>query len=331
MTKPKWKVAIAGLCHDHVWTEAPLWQELGTCELVAASDKNEKLCKRAVEDFDVPSTFADWQDMLSATSPDILLVFSDNKQSAEIALAALKQNIHVMIEKPLAASYSQAQALYEATQANPAVKLLINWPDWCLPHFQMAPLLIKQGAIGTVVGGSSVMGHPGPLRISISTAFADWLSDPERNGGGALIDYGCYGAAALTLLVGEVTEVFARKQNTAHPTLAVEDNAQIIMQHGQSLTHIKASWTMTPAFRRFTINGTEGTIVLERAGGWIQTADSERLPIELPEDAQLPFYNAAQLLTRCIKNDEPIPGIFAPEVALQAQRVVELAYKSANS
>lgn len=325
------KVAVAGLTHDHVWTELEYWRALSDVQVVAVADRHEPLRTRASSEFAIQNQFHSWQTMLEEVRPDIIQICSSNRESAEIAVAAIRAGIHVVLEKPMAANLAQSLEIINAASEMPHVKVAVNWPDWSLPHFQIAPLMIEHGAIGTVIGGSSVMGHPGPEKIGCSPYFCDWLTNARENGGGAMMDYGCYGAAALSLLVGPVTEVWAFTSSYKHIEIEVEDTAQLVLRHANGLSQISAAWTRVPPVRELIIYGSEGTVWLNQQGGWIQTIESEKLPIPAPNDEDLPFQSAPELIVKCIKDDKPIPGIFSLAIASQAQSIIEAGYQSVQS
>jgi len=77
-------------------------------------------------------------------------------------------------------------------------------------------------------------GHEGPREIGVSSEFFDWLTDPVQNGGGALMDFGCYGANLMTYLMnGEmpisVTAITSQFKPHIYPK--VDDEATIVLAY----------------------------------------------------------------------------------------------------
>src|SRR5260370_995857 len=77
------------------------------------------------------------------------------------------------------------------------VQLMVNWPIAWWPQLQQALRLAEEGRIGRVFQINYRAADAGPREVGCSEAFAEWLLDPDRNGGGALMDYCSYGAALV--------------------------------------------------------------------------------------------------------------------------------------
>src|SRR2546422_10875348 len=81
---------------------------------------------------------------------------------------------------------------WRASQAG--IKLMVNyWNAWVAASHDLFHA-VKSGQVGTVQKIIVQYGHRGPKEIGISQYFADWLYDPVKNGGGAIMDFGCSGA-----------------------------------------------------------------------------------------------------------------------------------------
>ena len=62
-------------------------------------------------------------------------------------------------------------------------------------------LFKEQQAAGEIRKMVAMDGHEGPKEINVQPEFFDWLTDPVKNGAGALFDFGCYGANLMTWLM----------------------------------------------------------------------------------------------------------------------------------
>ena len=88
-------------------------------------------------------------------------------------------------------------------------------------------------------------GHEGPKEINVGPEFFDWLTDPVRNGAGALFDFGCYGANLMTWLMDNqrpltVTAMTQRIKPAIYPR--VDDEATILVEYPKAQGIIQASW-----------------------------------------------------------------------------------------
>jgi predicted dehydrogenase len=107
-------------------------------------------------------------------------------------------------------------------------------------------------------------GHEGPKEIGVSKEFFNWLTDPVQNGGGALMDFGCYGANLMTLLMnGEkpvsVTAVTSQFKPHIYPN--VDDEATIVLNYPTAQCIIQASWNWPYSRKDMAIYGERGYIV----------------------------------------------------------------------
>ena len=95
---------------------------------------------------------------------------------------------------------------------------------------------VEEGKLGDVRRVVVHDGHEGPKEIGVSPTFLGWLTDPEKNGAGAMFDFGCYGADLMTLIMHDqtpvsVTAVALQDKPDIYPK--VEDDATIIIRYPQ--------------------------------------------------------------------------------------------------
>jgi predicted dehydrogenase len=109
-------------------------------------------------------------------------------------------------------------------------------------------------------------GHEGPMEIGVNKEFLDWLTDPVQNGGGALTDFGCYGANLVTWLMnGErplsVTAVTQQIKPDIYPK--VDDDATIIVQYPKTQAILQASWNWPFSRKDMEVYGKTGYILAD--------------------------------------------------------------------
>ena len=104
-------------------------------------------------------------------------------------------------------------------------------------------------------------GHQGPKEIGCSVEFLNWLTDPVKNGGGALTDFGCYGANLMTwLMEGKapiaVTAITRQIKPDIYPN--VDDDATILLEFEDATGIIEASWNWPFGIKDLEVFGTTG-------------------------------------------------------------------------
>jgi len=141
-----------------------------------------------------------------------------------------------------------------AREAN--IKLMVNyWNEWVAPSHDLFRR-VRAGEVGPIQKIIVQYGHSGPKEIGVSQEFAKWLYDPVRNGGGAIMDFGCYGAELSLWLKGRPERVYA----TTHKLKIdqgnkVDDDATIVLDYPDATAVIEASWDWPYGKNRWRCSG----------------------------------------------------------------------------
>src|SRR6266702_2729419 len=229
------RIAIVGLVHGHV--EGFFGNSLHRPEIriVGISDPQRSLFDRYAAQFGLDSTLyhANLEEMLRATRPQGVLVYSSTFDHRKIVELCARHHVAVMMEKPLAVSLADAQAIEHAAREG-NIPVLVNYETSWYRNNRDLLELVRAGGIGEVRKVVVHDGHQGPKEIGVSPEFLMWLTDPKLNGGGALFDFGCYGADLMTWLMnGErplsVTAVTQQIKPEIYPY--VDDEATIILTY----------------------------------------------------------------------------------------------------
>src|SRR5262245_27720593 len=234
------RVGILGLSHDHVWGNLAALQSSDLGRAVAAADPNPELRSRLASTHPTVAILGSHDALLDRDDLDAVFVFADNRTSADLGIRALRRDLPVMIEKPMAADLAGAEALLAAARVTRA-PLMINWPTVWRPALRHALALVESGAIGEPVQMSHRGGHAGPREFGCSAEFTEWLYDPRRNGGGALVDYCGYGALLCRALLGRPAAVTAVSARLRKEDLDAEDNAIVLLRYPRAVGLLEAS------------------------------------------------------------------------------------------
>jgi predicted dehydrogenase len=330
----KLRVGVLGMTHDHLWGNLADLNASPLGDLVAAADPNPKLRDKAKEEFGCPRVFESYDELLATVEVDAVYVYADHVTSANLAVMAAERGKHVMVEKAMAATLADAERMLAAASGND-VQLMINWPFAWDPSLQKAIELVESGAIGRLFYVKHRGSHGGPMEFGHSHFFYDWLYDERLGGGGAIIDYGCYGAALARYLLGQPSKVSAIAGHLAKDYVTLDDNAIFVMQWPRAMAQMEASWThIGHLTQRFTVFlGTEGTIyrtTFPESSVKLATNDDKdgsEIPLTPPPQDRA---NATAYFLTCLTQNKLIEGICSPLVGRDAQEIVEAAKLSAG-
>jgi len=320
------KIAVAGLTHGHVWGLIESFRKVDGVELVAVADATP-LLDRARDSF--ARTYVDWREMLDKESLDGLVVTSDNAESTEISIAALERGIPCLVEKAMAASAVDADRMLAAQQKS-GKTLMINWPFAWSPWLHDLKHRIEAGEIGQVFHLRFRNGHHGPKEIGCDEYFVGWLYDEAKNGGGAIADFGSYGAALARWYFGMPESVFCIRHNATKDYEVSDDHAILLLKYPKMTVQIEGTWA-TNGFdsgSNCVVHGSEGTLAahgdkLEHAKGWS--------PKEFVECPPLATTSPAEYFLACIGTGNAPDGVLNPQISADACRILDAAKKSSKS
>src|SRR5258706_10960090 len=285
--KPPLRLAIAGLVHGHVSGFLRGAQGRTDVQIAAVFDPDAALLKGYGEKSNIPETarFVDLKTMLDRVKPDAVAIFTNTRDHAAVVEAAATRRAHVMMEKPLAVSNADAQRIRRAAVSG-GIQVLVNYETtWYPSHGAMWTLLKERKAAGDIRKMVALDGHNGPKAINVQPEFLDWLSDPVRNGAGALFDFGCYGANLMTWMMDNqrplaVTAIAPHFQTDVYTR--VDDEATILLEYPKAQGIIQASWNWPFSRKDFEVYGDHG-LAIATGGAGLRVA----LPQE-PEHAVTP-------------------------------------------
>lgn len=257
------RIGIIGLTHSHVhWI---LGRPVdGDIEVVGIVEPNRELAKRFSDQhgYSMDLVFNTMDEMIQKTKPQAVTAFGSIFEHLEVVKTCAPLGIHVMVEKPLAVSLEHAQEMKELADKY-GIHLLTNYETtWYATNHETFDL-VKEGAVGDLRKIVVHDGHQGPKEIGVNDEFLVWLTDPEENGAGALMDFGCYGANLITwLMKGDrpvsVTALTQQIKPDIYPQ--VDDEATILLEYPKTQGIIQASWNWPFSRKDMEVYGRTGTI-----------------------------------------------------------------------
>lgn len=263
------RMGIAGITHSHVHGLLGRPQR-GDIEIVGIVEPNRDLAQRYSTryGYNMNIVFNSLAEMISKTKPDIVTAFGSIFQHLEVVQACAPLGIHVMVEKPLAVSLDHAQKM-KALAEKHKIHLLTNYETtWYATNHKAYELVIKNKAIGDLRKIVIHDGHKGPQEIGVNKEFLDWLTDPIQNGGGAITDFGCYGANLITWLTnGEKPEYVVSITQQIKPNIypKVDDEATILLKYPKMQGIIQASWNWPFNRKDMEVYGKTGYVITDNS------------------------------------------------------------------
>ena len=260
---PPLKIGVAGLTHTHVhWLLGRAGS--GDIEIVGIAEPDRELASRYTAQYGLSMdlVYPSLQAMLEATSPEAVAAFGTIAGHLEVVSLCAPRGIHVMVEKPMAVSLDHARKMADLARKH-QIHLLVNYETTWYPTNHEIKSRLEKGEIGALRKVVVRDGHRGPKKIGVNREFLDWLTDPELNGAGALMDFGCYGANLMTWLrQGErplsVTAVTQQLQPENNPL--VDDEAMIILTYPDANALIQASWNWPIGRKDMEVYGLTGVL-----------------------------------------------------------------------
>jgi predicted dehydrogenase len=175
--------------------------------------------------------------------------------------ACAARKIPVMMEKPLAVSMDHARRIQKAATSS-GIPVIVNYETtWYRSHTEMYNLIKVQKAMGDIRKLVAMDGHQGPKEIHTPPEFFGWLSDPVKNGAGALFDFGCYGANLMTWMMDNqrplrVTAMTLQIKPDIYPR--VDDDATVLVEYPHAQGIIQGSWNWPFSRKDFDVYAQRG-------------------------------------------------------------------------
>jgi predicted dehydrogenase len=330
------RVAVAGLVHGHVEGFLRQAKDRPDVEIVGLSDPDASLHKKYRERFGLAEAlfFADLETMLDRVRPDAVAAFTSTYEHPAVVAACARRKLPVMMEKPLAVSVEHARAISRAAEES-GIPVVVNYETtWYRSHAALWAFVKQERAAGDIRRMVAMDGHEGPQEIRVPPEFFAWLTDPVKDGGGALYDFGCYGANLMTWLMDgarpvSVTAVTKRIKPAIYPR--VDDDATVLVDYASAQGVIQASWNWPFGRKDLEVYGQTAyaraiggnTLRVRRAG--VKEEETLELP-ERPADER----DSLAYLAAVVRGRRP-DGLSSLGNNLVVSEILEAARESARS
>ncbi|MFQ3586126.1 MAG: Gfo/Idh/MocA family oxidoreductase [Fimbriimonadaceae bacterium] len=316
------RVGFYSVAHMHAWGYAGGIRRHPEAELVGVWEPDADLAARFASDFEC-ETFADPDAMLGAV--DAVVITSDNKRHAPYGEAAARAGRHILCEKPLVTSASEAARLLGAVRET-GVKLMTAFPCRYSPAWRRLKERVRAGDIGKVLAICAT---------NRGTCPHGWFVEAERSGGGAMIDHVVHVADLLGDLLGEAPHKVQAQIGNRMYGQDWEDTAMLTLEFPSGVfATLDSSWSRPPTFKTWgdvTMNvvGESGVIELDMFNQGIDVYRSGSPTHTLSAYGSDLDAGLVDAFIRCIVDDTDPPVSGAD--GWRAARVALAGYESAQT
>lgn len=346
----RWKIAGINFDHFHMGDLLRYAHGHPDVEIVGISDEQPRRMEEAVRKLGLSRdrVFADYRACLEKAEPDIVILCPAASKHGEWVGKVAQYGVHILVEKPFAASLKEADAMIEAMPRNKT--LMINWPlQWVASH-RKAHELVEAGLVGDVLNVWHFGGNRGPLWHGADkderTAEQVAREKPKSwfyrkaHGGGSLLDYLGYGTTLGTWYQGGRRPIEVTATVDEPKGLEVDEHSIVVARYAHGLSKFETRWgtftdpwTLQPQPRcGFIIAGTEGTISSYDYDDHV-TVQTRRKPrphrVSAPAP-KAPDQNPVQYLVDRLSKGKSLEGPVSIRISRIGQEIVDAAVKSAR-
>jgi predicted dehydrogenase len=346
----RWKIAGINFDHFHMGDLLRFAHDHPQVEIVGISDEQPARMEEAVRKLKMPRgrLFTDYRACLEETKPDFVILCPAASKHGEWVRKIAPYGVHIMVEKPFAASLKEADEMIAAMTRNKT--LMINWPlQWVRSH-RKAYELVEAGVIGDVINVWHFGGNRGPLwhgadkeektpqQVAKEKPHS-WFYKKAR-GGGSLLDYLGYGTTLCTWYQGGRRPIEVTAAVDQPTGLEVDEHSIVVARYAHGLSKFETRWgtftdpwTLQPQPKcGFVIAGIDGTISSYDYDDYVtvQTRKKAVAHRVAAPATKAPNQDPVQYLIYCLEKGKPLEGPVSICISRVGQEIVDAAVKSAR-
>jgi len=302
----------------------PAMQAGKYCVVTAIASRNKEDAVRTAKQLGIANAHGSYEELLNNDSIDAVYIPLPNQLHVPWAIKALQAGKHVLCEKPIGLSSTEAAQLLKVSLQYPHLKIMEAFMYRFHPQWQAAKKMVNDGGIGELK--------------TIQSFFSYYNVDPNniRNkkeaGGGGMMDIGCY-CISLSRFIFDKEPEKVLGQVEYDPILQTDRVASGILQFSKGTSTFTCSTQLSP-YQRVNIIGTEARIEIEMPFNpppdnpsriWLHSKNSSREIVFKPADQ---YTIQCDLFSQSILNNEPVPTSLTD--ALNNMKVIEAVFKSSK-
>jgi predicted dehydrogenase len=301
--KTQFKWGLAGYGDLSEKRIAPALRDNAKSTLTGVWGRQFARTKDFAERHQIPGAYQSLDELLKS-GIDGLYICTPTASHFKYAMAVLQRGIHVIIDKPMAASADECEQLVQAAEDN-NVKLAVAFYLRFHPKMQKVKQLIDEGALGKITW----------VNIVCNGWYNPSEDDPKfwrvqkqfSGGGGALSDIGVHRLDLLDYWLGPAKYEWSSLQHFVHSYEVEDGSSAVLSLPNGAPVHTYFAWNSKAGCDRFEICGSEGKVLLEPLTSpeltLIRNGEKEVLQFDIPENAY--FEMAENFVDAVRENREP--------------------------
>lgn len=325
-TSPIIRVGVIGLGQIALKAHLPGYSKAENCRLTAIYSSRVDHAKNVATQYGIPNIYKDWRRLLESDQVDAVSICTPNFTHAPIAIKALQEGKHVMLEKPMAINRAEALRIIQAAKKAKRV-LMMHHNMRFDPAVRTVEKLFRKNIIGDIFAFKGSLTHRGPQAWNPK---AKWFFNKSEAGGGALMDLGPHVFDTLSFLLNDqsrvVGAVAAWPKGVSGGREEIHCSCLLRFKQG-AVGSVTVGWADTAYQNRYYFFGTKGTLSLNLAKGdpiTVQNLKEEgKTHPSLDPDSFSP--SIYEHFLDCIRNKKN-PGVSGEE-GLKTVELVETAYE----
>jgi predicted dehydrogenase len=303
-------------------------------ELVVCCDINRERAESLAVTRPGCAVSSDWSKVIHQANVDAVVIATSHDWLAAITTEAARAGKHVLVEKPGARRCCELDAAQRAARDTGAL-IRVGFNHRYHRAFRKARQIFETGALGEMMFIRGRYGHGGRPGYE-----REWRAEPERSGGGELVDQGVHLIDLSRWFLGDFCSVLGRS-HTYFWNMPVEDNGFLLLETARGQTaFLHASWTEWKNLFSFEIAGRLGKLEISGLGGsygverlaWYKMSPEmgppETFAWEYPMADDSWEAECAAFLEDIRLGRQPQPGIADAQAALH---IVEQVYSGTGS
>ncbi len=293
--------------------------------------------------------YPDYTAMLDEVKPDVAFINTETPLHTQVFMECAKRGIPASMEKPMAVSLSEGYKMARFARETGG-RLMVNWPMAWMPFMTQYKQILDEDRLGKLLKVRQLVAHPGPLGKGVRHPRVEETSDKTtpiekagtwwhkaETGGGAMLDFCCYGAMACNWLIGErASAVMGMRCNTNSQWADADDNAAMMVRYPNCLAVLEGSWTVpaNAASLGPELYGSEAMAYLGDRDGQPSViirdyyGNVEVLPQLTPQPHRK---NITAAFVHHMDTQEPLPDFLDMDVNLEVLAILDAGVRSANS
>jgi len=324
----KTKVAVIGLGGIAQLVHLPILSKLVNVQISAVVDRNKNQLNSVGDIFKIEKRYTDHKEMLDNEELDAVIIATPTNTHLDIALDCLKANKHILIEKPIARSVSEAKQINAASKKYKK-QVMVGMNLRYRPDAMLMKSLVNSGELGDIF-----YIRCGWLRKQSSEQ--KWFINKSQSGGGVIIDLGILILDLALWILNDKKMKSVSVQKFNHNTKDVEDSAiGLVRFDDDRVISFEVSWGLHSEWDKFHLAafGTEGTAHLNPLRAY-KRMESSHIDYTVTNQA-----NQTNLFKKSYENElkhfigvvrENNPVISTGDDAVSLMILLEALYKSAK-